>query len=71
MSKDMTWSERKMTNKKVMYKFIHRYLEDMDGKPLNQDNMKEPEIFLDASNLMFDIIDMIEKKYPNVRIRDE
>ena len=71
MSKDMTWSERKMTNKKVMYKFIHRYLEDMDCKPLNQDNMKEPEIFLDASNLMFDIIDMIEKKYPNVRIRDE
>ena len=71
MSKDMTWSERKMTNKKVMYKFIHRYLEDMDGKPLNQDNMKEPEIFLDASNLMFDIIDMIEKKYQNVRIRDE
>jgi len=70
MSKDITWSGRKMMNKKVI-KFIHRYVEDMGGKPLNKDNMKESEIFLDATNLMFDIIDMLEKKYPNVSIRDE
>ena len=62
-----------MMNKKVI-KFIHKYIEDMGGKSLSvkdMADMHEPRIYLDASNLMIDIINMLEKKYPNVEIIDE
>ena len=49
-------------------KAIKRYVEDQDGRIVGDYDVDEARLYLDAGNLMTDVMNMLEEEYPDVEI---
>ena len=47
---------------------IKRYVEDQDGRIVGDYDVDEARLYLDAGNLMTDVMNMLEEEYPDVEI---
>ena len=49
-------------------KAIKQYVEDQDGRIVGDEEVDEARLYLDAGNLMTDVMNMLEEEYPDVEI---
>ena len=64
--KEGAWYKRVATM--PFMKAIKRYVEDQDGRIVGDYDVDEARLYLDAGNLMTDVMNMLEEEYPDVEI---